>query len=97
VPLPRFIAALSLAALVGCDVAAMAGPEPGVDLTARADAPARPLIFLDGRLLAPDFDLSRIAREDVVSIEVVKSPAAVTRYGAAAAAGVIHIATRAGR
>jgi outer membrane receptor for ferrienterochelin and colicin len=96
-PLPRLVAALSLAAVLGCDVASMAGPDAAaVDLTASAEEQALPLIFVDGRRLAR-LDLQRIAREDIVSIEILKSPAATSRYGPAARAGVIHISTRAGR
>jgi hypothetical protein len=96
-PIPRLVAALSLAAVLGCDVASMAGPDAAVDLTADADALVTPLFILDGRRLAPGFDLRRLAREDIVSIEILKSPAATSLYGPAARAGVIHISTRTGR
>ena len=95
-PPRRLVAALSLAAVMGCDIASMAGPESAVDLTASVEAQAFPLIFVDGRRLAR-LELHRIAREDIVSVEVLKGPAATSLYGPAAHAGVIHISTRAGR
>jgi TonB-dependent SusC/RagA subfamily outer membrane receptor len=95
-PLRRLVAAPFLAAVLGCDVASMAGPDAAVDLTASAEAQALPLVFVDGRRLA-GLALRRFAQEDIVSIEILKGPAATTLYGAAARAGVILISTRTGR
>jgi TonB-dependent SusC/RagA subfamily outer membrane receptor len=90
----RLVSAFLVLLVVGCDPMSLASPDASVDLTARLQAPGRPLILVDGSPIPAGFDLRSLLQADIVSIEVVKNAAATGIYGPAASAGVIHITTR---
>lgn len=80
--------------LMGCDAATVLEPGPPVKLLVRDGhgidlSRARPLIFVDGRLLPSGYDLRELAAADIVGVEVIK-PVHVGR-------GAIYIYTRAGK
>jgi len=93
----RLVSAFLLVPALGCDAMSLASPDASVDLTARLQAPGRPLILVNGAPTPAGFDLRSLLQAEIVSIEVVKGAAATGIYGPAASAGVIHITTRSAR
>lgn len=99
------LATLALGTLLqGCAGDQITGPSPqpsSVRLTLTAcgrqvnpNAPP-PLFVVDDQPMARDSFLARgVRREDIVSLEVLKGPAGVARFGAAAEHGVLLIRTR---
>jgi TonB-dependent SusC/RagA subfamily outer membrane receptor len=55
----------------------------------------RPLFVLDGRVLKDDAEVQRIDPAQIQNVEVVKGAAAVERFGARGANGVIVITLKA--
>lgn len=90
------VAGLSLT-LLACDVRSFSGPE--VQPFALRAAPAgqsAPLIFVDGRRIAPGYSLEYLRASEIAGIEVIKSGPALEQYGEAGRAGVVFITTKAG-
>jgi TonB-dependent SusC/RagA subfamily outer membrane receptor len=68
-----------------------AGPDPIVVRGPAHVAGGEPLIVVDGRVLQDNREADRIAPNQIERIDVLKGQAAVDRYGAPGANGVILI------
>jgi TonB-dependent SusC/RagA subfamily outer membrane receptor len=99
----QMLAALVLGTLLqGCVGDHITGPSPGPSpvrshscvTTLDPNAPP-PLYVIDGeRLSHVEVGARRVRSEDIESLEVLKGPAAVARFGVAAEHGVLLIRTR---
>jgi outer membrane receptor for Fe3+-dicitrate len=96
---PARLAALALIALgtAACEADVLAGPDQApVDLRVSSiEAPARPLVIVDGVPLSEASRLSDLRHLQIIRIEVIKAPAAVRLYGEEASRGAIVIFTAA--
>jgi hypothetical protein len=54
----------------------------------------KPLIIIDGKIQAPDFELASIAPEDIQKMTVLKQGQAVKKYGEKAGGGALEIFLR---
>ena len=55
---------------------------------------SRPLYVVDGKIMAGDFDLDSISKENIGSVTVLKGESATEKYGEKASNGVIEITTK---
>lgn len=55
---------------------------------------AKPLVVIDGQIQPEGFDVEKIQPDTIATINVLKGPVALEKYGAAGADGVIVIVTK---
>jgi TonB-dependent SusC/RagA subfamily outer membrane receptor len=90
--------ALAVVLFAACGAERAAGPRAGaqplrgghLQVTSGSDAP---LFIVDGTRLLPGAAL-RVPADSIVTVEILKAPAAVARYGSDGARGVVLITTR---
>lgn len=58
---------------------------------------SRPLIYLDGKLLAADYPVAQLSHLDIDSIEIVKRTVAATLFGSEASQSIVRIRTKSTR
>jgi TonB-dependent SusC/RagA subfamily outer membrane receptor len=76
------------------DGAILMSTKPSPTATAAASAPSQNIFyFIDGRTAGRD-DVERMSSDIIRSIEVLKGPAAIARYGPEASFGAILVSTK---
>lgn len=71
------------------------GVEPRGTIRLREQAD-KPVIYIDGKWIEEDFDLSTLNPESIERVEVMKGEAAASLYGPEASGGVIQITSKEG-